>query len=261
MPGVFERSDLRVRLVASRRAKEHVVIGFGIERWIEIDEIDCLVANVVAQNLEIVAEIESVSSHGIRRILARPTSVIEGRSASGTFLKKWRGPLEPRHFGKHYCPGVGSRVPPPSVLRFRVRPDLRSLRRLYPHASTNELSGPNSGSAFMPATAAAALASDASSASLRELIRCVRLLSKSSSCSRAVNDGPIAASNCSTVIPPNDLSDARVFQALRIRFSFSSLSFGEPAMVKSPFSRASARAMSRRGVACPFPSVPLVRGS
>jgi hypothetical protein len=57
--------------VTFRRTKEHVVIGFGIERRIEIDEIDRIIADVLAENVQIVAEIESVFSHGVVRILAR----------------------------------------------------------------------------------------------------------------------------------------------------------------------------------------------
>ena len=41
----------------------------------EIDEIDRLVANVIAQNFQVVAEIESVFSLGIGRILARSDGV------------------------------------------------------------------------------------------------------------------------------------------------------------------------------------------
>jgi len=39
MPGVLERLDLRVRLLAGRRAKQDVVVGLAVERRIEIDEI------------------------------------------------------------------------------------------------------------------------------------------------------------------------------------------------------------------------------
>ena len=49
--------------MAFRRAKSRdieIVIRFGIERWIEIDEIHGLVANVVAQDFQVVAEVESV---------------------------------------------------------------------------------------------------------------------------------------------------------------------------------------------------------
>ena len=54
---------LRVRFVAFRRAKQHVVIRFGVERRIEIDEINRLVANVVAEDFQVIAEVESVFSH------------------------------------------------------------------------------------------------------------------------------------------------------------------------------------------------------
>jgi len=50
--------------VVFRRAKEQVVICFGIERRIGIDEIDRFVANVVAQNLQVVAEVRVFSAIG-----------------------------------------------------------------------------------------------------------------------------------------------------------------------------------------------------
>src|SRR2546423_7553066 len=61
----------------------------------------------------------------------------------------------------------------------------------------------------------------------------------------------MAASNCAAVMPANALSAARVFHAFKIAFSFSSLSFGEPAIGVKPFSRADAR-LSKKVVACQY---------
>ena len=51
MPGVFEGGDLRFGLDAGFVFEQDVVIAVGIERRIEIDEIDRFVLDIVAQNL------------------------------------------------------------------------------------------------------------------------------------------------------------------------------------------------------------------
>lgn len=43
--------------------EKDVVIRLRVERWIKIDEVYALIANVIAEDLEIVAEIESVFRH------------------------------------------------------------------------------------------------------------------------------------------------------------------------------------------------------
>ena len=60
VPGVLERLDLRLRLLAGRRLEQHVIGRVGIERRVEIDQIDALAANLLAQNFEIVTVIEPV---------------------------------------------------------------------------------------------------------------------------------------------------------------------------------------------------------
>ena len=55
VPGILERLHLRVTVVAVRRLEQQIVIGVGIERRIEIDEIDALVFDVLTQNGKIVA--------------------------------------------------------------------------------------------------------------------------------------------------------------------------------------------------------------
>ena len=56
------------RLLSVRRIEQHIVAGVEIERRIEIEEIDALVRDVVAQNSEIVAIKERVAG---RRFLHR----------------------------------------------------------------------------------------------------------------------------------------------------------------------------------------------
>ena len=55
MPGIVKGLDLRLALMPVRRLEQQIVIGVGIERRIEIDEIDALVFDVLAQNGKIVA--------------------------------------------------------------------------------------------------------------------------------------------------------------------------------------------------------------
>ena len=64
IPGVGEGMELRLTRLAGRFAEEDVVIGVGIERRVEINEVNARVGKKlrVAQPLEIVAEKEPV--HG-----------------------------------------------------------------------------------------------------------------------------------------------------------------------------------------------------
>ena len=54
MPGILERFDLAVGRRAGRRLEQDVVVGVRVERRVEIDEIDALVGDMLAQHLEIV---------------------------------------------------------------------------------------------------------------------------------------------------------------------------------------------------------------
>ena len=60
MPSVFERRDLRFAVAARLVPKQHVVVSVGIERRVEIDQIDRLILDVVAKDLQIVAVVEGV---------------------------------------------------------------------------------------------------------------------------------------------------------------------------------------------------------
>ncbi len=65
VPGIVERLDLRLALVAVRRLEQHIVGGVGIERRVEIDEIDALAGDVLAQHREVVT-IEQLVGHAAR---------------------------------------------------------------------------------------------------------------------------------------------------------------------------------------------------
>jgi len=60
MPGVLEGGNLRVGFVSLRRFEEHGIIALGIKRRVEINEVDRFIRNVLAENIEVVAEIEFV---------------------------------------------------------------------------------------------------------------------------------------------------------------------------------------------------------
>ena len=64
MPGVLEGFNLRLAVVAARRFEEQIVVALGIERRVEIDEVNGFVRNVLAEDLEIVAVIELVHWRG-----------------------------------------------------------------------------------------------------------------------------------------------------------------------------------------------------
>jgi hypothetical protein len=60
MPGVLKGSDLCVGLVYLGCLEEYRVIALGIEWRIEIDQINRLVRNVIAKDIEVIAEEEFV---------------------------------------------------------------------------------------------------------------------------------------------------------------------------------------------------------
>ena len=66
MPGILERRDLRVRFMASGSLVYDVVIAFGIERRIEIDQIDGVVWEVIPipQDFEIVTVVKGIGVKG-----------------------------------------------------------------------------------------------------------------------------------------------------------------------------------------------------
>ncbi len=60
VPRVLERLDLRFALLPLRRFEQQVVVAFGIERRIEIDQVHRLVGNALPQHVKVVAEIELI---------------------------------------------------------------------------------------------------------------------------------------------------------------------------------------------------------
>ena len=60
VPGILERLDLRVAVVAFGRFEQDVVVGVRIERRVEVDQVHAFGAHVIAQDVEIVAVIERV---------------------------------------------------------------------------------------------------------------------------------------------------------------------------------------------------------
>src|SRR5208283_4073819 len=65
VPGVLERSDLRAGLLASGTLEEHVVGGLAVERRIEVNQVNALVVNAAAQDVEVVAIVEPVHDRAI----------------------------------------------------------------------------------------------------------------------------------------------------------------------------------------------------
>jgi hypothetical protein len=53
---------LRGGFLAAFFLEEHVVGGAGVERWVEVDEVHAGVLDVIAEDSQIVAKIELVSS-------------------------------------------------------------------------------------------------------------------------------------------------------------------------------------------------------
>lgn len=60
MPGVFEGDDLRFGGAPALLLEQHVVRAVGVERRVEVDQVDARVANVVAQDVKVVAVEEGV---------------------------------------------------------------------------------------------------------------------------------------------------------------------------------------------------------
>ena len=63
LPGVFEGHDLRGGAGAVALGEEHVVVLAAVEGRVEVDEVDGLVLDVLAQDGEVIAVIETVLLH------------------------------------------------------------------------------------------------------------------------------------------------------------------------------------------------------
>ena len=65
-PRIFERFNLRLALFSLGRFEQEIVVALGVERRVEIDEVNSLVLNVLTQHLKVVAEVKLV--HAMRRL-------------------------------------------------------------------------------------------------------------------------------------------------------------------------------------------------
>jgi len=60
MPRIFKGGDLRFGRLTLGCLEQQVVIALAVERRVETDQIDALVGNVLAENIEVVAEVQGV---------------------------------------------------------------------------------------------------------------------------------------------------------------------------------------------------------
>jgi len=63
MPRIVKRLDLGCRFRSILLGEQDAVFGLGVEGWIEVDQIDRLVIDVAAKNIEVIPEVKMV--HGI----------------------------------------------------------------------------------------------------------------------------------------------------------------------------------------------------
>jgi len=62
VPCVLEGLDLRVRLLSRRTFKQHVVVGLAIERGVQVNQIYALALDLIAEDGEIIAVVETIHS-------------------------------------------------------------------------------------------------------------------------------------------------------------------------------------------------------
>ena len=87
VPGIAERFDLRGRLAAALLFEQDVVIAVGVERRIEVDQIDGGAREVLLENVEVVSVVQRIhavkfadgrripcTEEGFRSLALRPTS-------------------------------------------------------------------------------------------------------------------------------------------------------------------------------------------
>ena len=103
VPGVVEGGDLGRRLLAALFGEQDVIRGVRVERRVEVDQVDALVLDLLAQDAEVVPEVELVlpGVAAVRRFLGH-------RALPDAFRLGW------------YCRAIGRGVstpprhPPPS---------------------------------------------------------------------------------------------------------------------------------------------------
>lgn len=60
VPEILERGDLGVGLVALWRLEQQVVVALGVERRVQINQVHRFSSHVLAQDMQVVAEIQPV---------------------------------------------------------------------------------------------------------------------------------------------------------------------------------------------------------
>ena len=65
MPRVFKGRDLRLALVPLGRFEQEIVVALGIERRVEVDEVNGFVLDVFLEDVEIVAEEELIHAKSL----------------------------------------------------------------------------------------------------------------------------------------------------------------------------------------------------
>ena len=65
LPRILKRHDLRGGFFPALFLEEDVVGGAGIERWVEVDQVNTGIRHILPQNSQIVAEVELVLVHGL----------------------------------------------------------------------------------------------------------------------------------------------------------------------------------------------------
>ena len=64
LPTVGEGFDLPLRGFARLLTEQQVVVAVAVEGWVEVDEVDALVGQVLAHHFQVVAVVEGVVGHG-----------------------------------------------------------------------------------------------------------------------------------------------------------------------------------------------------
>jgi hypothetical protein len=71
--------DLRGGFLAALFLEEDVVGGVGVEGWVEVNQINARVRDVVAKNFQVIAKIELVLSIHFRRAYHNPATQARAR--------------------------------------------------------------------------------------------------------------------------------------------------------------------------------------
>lgn len=73
MPGVIEGGDLGFGGLAGFVFEEYVVGAVGVERWVEVHQVDGSIGDVLAQDGEVIAVVEGVGGglHFLRNLIIK----------------------------------------------------------------------------------------------------------------------------------------------------------------------------------------------